>query len=207
MDLFKITAAAFSSTAKSVLLSARGLGDETDDASAEPADDVFYPGPLGLLVIPVARRTLKALVARIGGPTEMLALGLWDKAITHAVAAVRGETRLFGAGWPAICVRLLDGAIELRVGTGGAVKLAPDGAGWANKNVARVDDTTANGTITFVCATAGPGVAITGTYTDANGVTTPLSGSLAIAGLVTGSGTMTIPVSGKITSGSSSVKA
>ncbi len=208
LDFLKVVSAARSNTSKLVELGTRGLGDEASDQRAEAVDQVSFLSPLGLLVMPKVQSTLRALAARVGGPVEAVALALWDKAVAHDPAPENGETRLWAAAWPKVCVRLLDGLIEIRVGAPtGTVKLAPDGTGYMDKSVARVDDTTANGTITFACATAGSGVAITGTYTDAFGVTTPLAGTIAIAGAVTGSGGLTMPITGKITSGSPRVKA
>ena len=209
-ELFKVVASELSSAAKLVVLNARGLGDEEeDDTESEAADEVAHLSPLGLLVMPHVRASLRTLVARIGGPVELAAVALWDKAIAHSPAPEVGETRVYAAKWPGVCVRLLDGLIELRVGApAGVVKLAPDGAGWANKSVARVDDTTGNGTLTIVGGGAAGAGTLTATYVDANGLSTPV-GVITVTdpSLVSIAGTITVPISGKITSGSSSVKA
>lgn len=209
-DLFKVVASELSSSAKLVLLNGRGLGDEDEgDTESEAADEIAHLSPLGLLVMPNVRKSLRALVARIGGPVELAAIALWDKAIAYDPAPQAGETRVYAAKWPGVCVRLLDGLVEIRVGgAGGAVKLAPDGAGWADKNVARVDDTTANGTLTLAAAGATPSFTLTATYTPEGGVPTPV-GVISINDptMVSFTGTVTVPITGKITSGSSSVKA
>lgn len=191
-DFAKVVSAARSATSKFVELSVRGLGDEDSDQSAEAADQVAFLSPLGLLVMPAVQRSLRALVARVGGPVEAVALALWDKAIAHDPAPSNGETRLFSAQWPKVCVRLLDGLIEIRVGTTtGTVKLAPDGTGYADKNVARVDDDVACGTVTALGVA--PGSPIQFVFTPQSGAALPASPTLTIVG--------------KITSGSPRVKA
>jgi hypothetical protein len=207
IDLMKVVSAARSATSRMVELGARGLGDEARDQHSETVDQVVFLSPLGMLVMPKVQRSLRALVARVGGPVEAVALALWDKGLAHQPAPDAGETRVYSAGFPGVCLRLLEQLIELRLGGAvGVVKLAPDGAGWADRSVARVDDTTGNGSLSLTVATAMGVTTITAVYTDANGVPSP-AGAIAITGAVSGSGAITVPITGKITSGSSSVKA
>lgn len=207
IDLMKVVSAARSATSKLVELGARGLGDEARDQASETVDQVVFLSPLGMLVMPKVQRSLRALVARVGGPVEAVALALWDKALAHDPAPAAGETRVYSAGFPGVCLRLLEQLVELRLGgVAGVVKLAPDGAGWGDRSVARVDDTTGNGSLSLTVATVMGVTTITAVYTDANGVPSP-AGAIAIAGAVSGSGSITVPITGKITSGTSSVKA
>ena len=190
LDLVKIVSAARSATSKLVELSARGLGDEASDQQSEAVYQVVHLGPLGLIVMPTVRSTLRALVARVGGPVEAVALALWDKSIAHDPEPDPGETRAYAAGWPKVCVRLLNGLVEIRVGgPTGTVKLAPDGTGYADKNVARVDDSVGCGSVT---ATNGGG-SVMFTFI-------PEGGGAPIV-------STTLTITGKITSGSPRVKA
>lgn len=192
LDFLKIVSARRSSESKLVELGARGLGEEASDDGAEALDQVALLSPLGMLVMPKVQSTLRALVARVGGPVEAIALALWDKAITHDPTPQNGETRVFAAEWPKVCVRLFNGLIELRVGgPTGTVKLAPDGTDYADKNVARVDDTVGCGTVT--AAGVAPGNPILFVFTPQGGAPLPPSATLTITG--------------KITSGSPRVKA
>ncbi len=192
LDFLKVVSAARSNTSKFVELGTRGLGDEASDQRAEAVDQVSFLSPLGLLVMPKVQSTLRALAARVGGPVEAVALALWDKAVAHDPAPENGETRLWSAAWPKVCVRLLDGLIEVRVGAPtGTVKLAPDGTGYMDKNVARVDDDVACGTVTAV--SAAPGNPVQFVFTPQGGAPLPPSPTLTIVG--------------KITSGSPRVKA
>lgn len=209
LDLMKVVSAARSATSRLVELSTRGLGDEGSDEQSEAADQVTFLSPLGLLVMPAARRSLRALVARVGGPVEAVAVALWDKQLEHDPAPENGETRLFAAGSPKTCVRLFGGVIEIRLGSNtGVLKLAPDSTNYQNKSIARVDDTTANGTLTIVAAGASPNWTLTATYTDASGVPSP-AGAIAVtsAFISAFAGTITVPITGQITSGASQVKA
>ncbi len=209
LDFLKIVSAVRSESSKFVELGTRGLGEESSDQDAETVDQVAFLSPLGLLVMPKVQRTLRALAARVGGPVEAVALALWDKAVAHDPAPENGETRLWSAAWPLVCVRLLDGLVEVRVGSpNGTVRLAPDGTGYVDKNVSRVDDTTANGTLVIVAAGASPNFTITATYTDANGAPSPAGVITVQSAFITSfTGTITVPITGKITSGSPRVKA
>jgi hypothetical protein len=210
IDLMKVVSAARSATSKLVELGARGLGDEASDGQSEAADQIAFLSPLGLLVMPRVQRSLRAIVARVGGPVEAVALALWDKDLTHEPAPSAGETRVYSAGFPGVCLRLLEQLVELRLGgAAGVVKLAPDGAGWRDRSVARVEDTTENGTLTIVAAGATPTFTITATYTPPGGGAPLPMGAITITdAFMTGlAGTITVPITGKITSGSSSVKA
>ena len=86
----------------------------------------------------------------------------------------------------------------------GKVKL---GGEAASKGVARLDDTTTNGTLALTAiATAlplPPGVIITATYTSPSGSTS--TSTVTLAGAITGAGAGTIALSGKINTASETV--
>lgn len=110
------------------------------DAERERDNDVPFLGQLGIAVRPIVRRSLRALGYVDRGTDETRILALFDRAIAHATAVASGETRVYATGAPKVCVRLLGGLIEIRVDTGGELRLAPDATGYQGKSVARVDD-------------------------------------------------------------------
>lgn len=125
----------------------RGLGRTGDEAGRERDDDVPLLAQLGVLARPVVRRGLRALGLVDGSNVTLL--GLFDRAISHETAPAAGETRVYATGAPKVCVRLLGGLLEIRVETGGVVKIAPDvgeaqlapgGAEYAGQSVARNGD-------------------------------------------------------------------
>ncbi len=144
LDFFRAVgenaSAPINATSRLAHLQLRGLGaDAGEQASAETTDEAPVLPQLGMLARPVVRSTLRALGVRDGD--EVFLLKLWDKAISHATAPVAGETRVYATGQPAVCLRLWDGFIELRVNVTGTVKLAPDAADYAAQPVARKLDT------------------------------------------------------------------
>lgn len=140
LDFFRAVgenaSAPINATSRLAHLQLRGLGaDAGEQASAETTDEAPVLPQLGMLARPVVRSTLRALGVRDGD--EVFLLKLWDKAIEHATAPVAGETRVYATGQPAVCLRLWDGFIELRVNVTGTLKLAPDAADYAGQPVAR----------------------------------------------------------------------
>lgn len=186
LDFFRAVgadaSAPLNATSKLMHLQLRGLGaDAGEQASAESTDEAPVLPQLGMLARPVVRSTLRALGVRDGD--EVFLLKLWDKAISHATALEAGETRVYATGQPAVCLRLWDGFIELRVNVTGTVKLAPDAADYAGQPVARKEDTVACGTIT---ATSLPGGGpVTFTYTPYGGVPGAPGVTLGIVGEIT----------------------
>lgn len=106
-----------------------------------------------------------------------------------------------------------DKSLRLTVQGGGDVVVTADegkvklGGDAASKGVARLDDTTVNGTITLssapIPAPAPPGVIITATYTAPNGMIS-LS-TITLTGAITGAAVGSLSLSGKIDSASEKV--
>lgn len=118
----------------------RGYGQTGDDAGSERDDDVPFVGaPIGFVSRPVIRRGLRAL-GLVGDDDSVSLLAMIDRAVSHATDVGEGEARVYSPQTPAVCLRLLDGLIELRINTSGEVRLAPDAGDYAGKSVARVDD-------------------------------------------------------------------
>lgn len=138
LDLFRVVGAAVSSGVDRVKLQLRGLGQDGDDAGSEPVDDATHVQPLGLFAHAVVARSLRVLGWRRGD--EVIALGVWNKRIAQSPAVDSGETRVYSVGEPAVCLRVGPVNIELRVKVTGEVRLAPDAATYAGKEVARKDD-------------------------------------------------------------------
>lgn len=205
ITLHKVVRATFNAASKMLHVNTVGAGDEGDDASAEAVQDAPLLGMMGITVKPVVAKTLRAAMLYLG-VTEQAVLALWDKA-KQPTDLADGETRVWAAGFPAVCLRLFEGFIELKAGAAGVVKLAPDGSGWQNKNVARVDDTVNAGSLVITVGAFGPGFSLVFTYTPPGGA--PQVTTVNVAGLVTGAaiGAPTLSFGGQITSGSSSVKA
>lgn len=155
---------------------ARGYGQTggPDEQRARFNSLPFF-GQLGVSVRPAITRSLFALsFAQKNGGRALLAL--FDKALTHATATEAGETRLYAAGKTSVCIRLLGGRIEIRVGdAANEIQLGPDATGYAGKNVARVDDEVSVGTL---AGTAPPGGGpVTFTFTPVGGA--PVVGATA----------------------------
>lgn len=60
LPLWKVTRAAFSTSAKVLLAQLRGDGDEGDDTSAAAVDDATVLSQLGVAVRPIVSATLRA---------------------------------------------------------------------------------------------------------------------------------------------------
>ena len=170
----KVVRAAYGAVSKLLELQLRGVGDEADDGAAEPTDRAAYLQPLGLAVLPVVARTLRAWVDQSGD--EPHATRLWNKAATPTDLEA-GETRLYGAGAIGNVLRLLTGAAVIEAPS---IKL---GAA-ATKKVNREGDAVDMGTLTFAF-TPGSAAALSITYTPPGGAPVVLStgsGTLALVG-------------------------
>lgn len=150
-DEFRVAAA---TAGKFLRLQLRGLGAEgDDDTRTERVDNARTLAQLGVAVLPGARRALRALGWRDGD--DVTVLKLWAEDVTHDPALAGGETRVFADGQPKVCIRLLGGFIEVRVGVpDNELRLGVDATGYAGKSVARVDDEVLVGTLS---GTAPPG--------------------------------------------------
>jgi len=138
-----LTLARWEEGANMILAQMLGHGNEDDDQSAERVDDAPFLGQLGVAVFPTVRSTLRGLGWRHGN--EVWILKLWDKA-RKITGMEQGETRVYAAGHEDTRMRLkADGAAVLEADR---IKLGADGT----KGVARVDDSTTNGALSFLAA-------------------------------------------------------
>lgn len=150
LRLFEIAAGGVRSAAHRLQsYQTRGYGQTGDDAGSERDDDVPFVGqPIGFASRPVIRRGLRAL-GLVGDDDSVSLLTMIDRAIEHATEVAEGEARVFSPQATAVCVRVGPVSIEVRVESGGLVKLAPDvgevqlapgGVGYAGQSVARNGD-------------------------------------------------------------------
>lgn len=145
---FKVTLAAASSAAKLIVCQLRGLGDEGDDAGAEPVDDAPFLQQLGVAARPVVRATLRAVGLRHGD--EAWLFKLFDKSKQPA-GLEAGEVRLYGLEKVAAAVRILaTGVIRIDAEPGQDVVVN----GGAAK-VHREGDNVSMGTFVFVPGSGG----------------------------------------------------
>jgi len=154
----------------------RGYGQTGDDAGSERDDEVPFIGqPIGFVSRPVIRRGLRAL-GLVGDDDSVSLLAMIDRAVSHATDVGEGEARVYSPQTPAVCLRLLDGLIELRINTSGEVRLAPDAADYKGESVARKTD--------FVQVTIAPGtVVVGGSGTVLNALPITLSGEITSGAL------------------------
>lgn len=127
----------------------RGLG-QSGDVARESGDGTRFYGQLGLAVRPVIAAGLEMLSLLDEKRDEYVGIALLQRHTTHETAVASGETRVYATGAPKVCVRLLGGLIEIRVESGGVIKvgadegevqLAPGGGGtYAGESVARNTD-------------------------------------------------------------------
>lgn len=121
----------------------RGHGQTGDDAGSERDDDVPFVGqPIGFASRPIVRRGLRAL-GLVGDDDSVSLLAMIDRAVSHGTEVGEGEARVYSPQETAVCVNVGSVHIELRVKTGGEVRLGVGGTGYAGKSVARVDDAVA----------------------------------------------------------------
>lgn len=139
LTLWKVTRAAFSTTAKVLLAQLRGDGDEGDDASAAAVDDATVLSQLGVAVRPIVSATLRAWGIEHGD--EVVVAKLWDRE-RSPTDLDEGETRLFAAGAIATAVRLLAARIDV---VADRINLGPS----ATKKVNREGDAVDCGTLVF----------------------------------------------------------
>ncbi len=120
---------------------ARGIGQSGGtDAQRQRIDGTRFYGQLGVAVRPVISAALEMLSLFDEHADEYVGIALLDRGTSHAEPVSSGETRLYAAGAPNVCVRLLGGLVEIRVHTGGVLKLAPDSPNYADQSVARNGD-------------------------------------------------------------------
>lgn len=161
----------------------RGYGQTGDDAGSERDDEVPFIGqPIGFVSRPVIRRGLRAL-GLVGDDDSVSLLAMIDRAVSHATDVGEGEARVYSPQETAVCVSVGPVHIELRVKTGGEVRLGVGGTGYAGKSVARVDDAVSAGTLYFVPGAGGAAL----TYSPpggpvGTGTPIPLSGLVVAAG-------------------------
>lgn len=168
----------------------RGHGQTGDDAGSERDDDVPFVGqPIGFASRPIVRRGLRAL-GLVGDDDSVSLLAMIDRAVSHATDVGEGEARVYSPQTPAVCVRLLDGLIEIRINATGELRLAPDAGDYAGKSVARVDDAVNVGTLTGTAPPGGGAVVFT---------FTPAGGSPVV--------NATASLTGKVAAGAAKVKA
>jgi hypothetical protein len=199
-DRFKLTVARWEQGANMLLAQMLGQGNEDDDTSAERVDDAPFLGQLGLAVYPVVQRTLRGLGWRHGD--EVWLLKVWDKA-RKILDMEEGETRVYAVGGETTRLRLkADGAAVLEADR---IKLGAEGT----KGVARIDDTTTNGALSFVAA----GNALSISYVSPDG--TPqfvqlvfafAAGAIVVSVVPPGSNSV-LDLTGRINSGSSKTTA
>ena len=103
----KITGTSLGDQKRVLLAQLRILGEESDDDSAEPADDCEAISPLGLVARPAISSETEAVIARDG--SDVVALAIVDKSLARLDSDPSlevGETRLYGAQEPAAIVRI-----------------------------------------------------------------------------------------------------
>lgn len=147
-ELFEVSGGGTASGTARQSYQLRGYGTTGDaDTARERINAAAVVSPPGFVSRPVIRAGLRAL-GLIREDDSVTLLGLFDRAISHAVEVATGEARVFSPQTPAVCIRLLDGLIEIKLGTGtikvgtdtGEVQLSPGTAGYTGASVARNGD-------------------------------------------------------------------
>lgn len=178
LQFWKVVSTALGRMQRVVTAQILGAGAEGDTENSEgfPAAEVVHP--LGFVSRPNLSVATEAVVIPVGDEFVVIATVQKGAGLLSASPSVdEGEARVYCPGHPERMVRVRgDGVIEIR------------GSAFADKAVARVDDSVSVGTLTG--SNGGGPVAFV--YTDANG--TPQTST-------------TITISGKITSGAADVKA
>jgi len=200
-QFFKVTRVRLATNVRALLAQVRGLGQEGADEDAQALDDIEVVQPLGLFVRPIIAAGLELLAAELG--EETLGLAILNKALS-VLDVEAGETRLYGAAEPTSRIRhRASGRTDVESKAGQDVVL-----NGGSKAVARVDDTTTNGTLVIVAAGATPTFTLTATYTPPGGAPTPAGVvTITAAGMSALAGTITVPIVGIVTSGAPNVKA
>jgi len=173
-DLFEVSGGgeASGTTRQSYQLRGYGTTGEADTAR-ERINAAPMVNPPGFVSRPVIRAGLRAL-GLIREDESVTLLGLFDRAISHAVDVASGEARVFSPQTPAVCIRLLDGLIEIKINATGELRLAPDAADYKGEPVARKTDD--------VQVTIAPGTVLVG-VTGATGI--PNAGPITLVGTIT----------------------
>jgi len=129
-ELFEVSGGgeASGTTRQSYQLRGYGTTGEADTAR-ERINAAPMVNPPGFVSRPVIRAGLRAL-GLIREDESVTLLGLFDRAISHAVDVASGEARVFSPQTPAVCIRLLDGLIEIKINATGELRLAPDAADY-----------------------------------------------------------------------------
>lgn len=189
-ELFEVSGGGTASGTARQSYQLRGYGTTGDaDTARERINAAAVVSPPGFVSRPVIRAGLRAL-GLIREDDSVTLLGLFDRAISHAVEVATGEARVFSPQTPAVCIRLLDGLIEIKLNTTGELRLGPDtGASYAAQSVARnTDAVNADGSLTAWH--------------------TAVTAKLNAPGPVVGGGIPTAPITiGTITGSTSKVKA
>ncbi len=125
LEFMKIVATRAGTSVRTLLADLRGVGQEDDDANAEPVSGAEMLFPHGFVARPSLAATLEALVARIGD--EVVALFPVNKgSAAFSPTVEEGETRVYNVA--GAMVRLLsDGAIEIRQGATVVAKVDTSG--------------------------------------------------------------------------------
>lgn len=148
-EFWKLFATALGTRTRVVTADLRGVGQEGDDANAEPYNGAEVVFPLGFASRPVIRATTEAVALRVGD--EVVVIAVLDKGLENfstVPALAPGEARLFSPANPSRMVRCNEnGVLELR------------GSAFADKKIAKVSDpvnvgflsgTTPAGPVSFV---------------------------------------------------------
>lgn len=127
-EFLKVTLLTPSTTRRVVTAQLRGMGEDGDDADAEPFDEAEVMNPVGFITRPALTPTTEALGLRRGD--EMVALVIIDKG-QSAVNVETGETRVQGCGasnQSAVIRVRASGAIEITSTGSGAITVTSAGA-------------------------------------------------------------------------------
>lgn len=160
MRFAKVTLTSLATGVRALLGQLRGLGQDGDDAGAEPYDDAELLNPIGLVARPTRGATLQALLVEVG--EELLGLLVRDKGKPVWSDVEEGETRVYSANNAACRVRLRnDGSIDIEAGPGADIRL-----NGGSLKLARVSDPVLVGNLTVGGV---GGVVLTFTPVDASG--------------------------------------
>jgi hypothetical protein len=104
-----------------LLADLRGVGQDTDDANAEPVDGAEMIFPHGFVSRPAITRTLEAVAVRIGN--EVVALFAHDKGTSRFTTEVEdGEVRVYGPDGSMVRLRG-DGSIDVIAASGKDIRV------------------------------------------------------------------------------------
>jgi len=157
-ELFEVSGGGTASGTTRQSYQLRGYGTTgDDDANRERINAAAVCSPPGFVSRPIVRAGLRAL-GLIREDESVTLLGLFDRAISHAVEVATGEARVFSPQTPAVHISVGPVHIEIRLEAAGELRLHPDAADYKGQPVARKTDdvqvTIAPGTV-LVSATGG----------------------------------------------------